>query len=95
MTLILLSIVVILQVFDFASTAYALRTQTAAEGNPLLRRLMDWIGVIPTLLLTKVLAAALAVYLWKINSSFWLIVLAVAYTVIVINNLWLIYKKKN
>lgn len=95
MTLLLLSIVIVQQVLDLLSTEYALRRGLAAEGNPLLRRLMGTLGIIPTLLLTKGLTIGLAVYLWWVDSPLWLSILAIGYSVVVLNNLRLISSKKN
>ena len=95
MNFILLCLIVVQQVLDLLSTEYALRKGLAAEGNPVLRRLMDSLGIIPTLLLTKGLTVGLAYYLWAIGSTFWLSILAIGYSVVVLNNLWLIFSKKN
>ena len=91
----LLCLIVIQQLLDLLSTEYALRRGLAAEGNPVLRRLMDSLGVIPTLLLTKLLTTGLACYLWAVGSVFWLSVVAIGYSVVILNNLWLISSKKN
>lgn len=82
----LLLTVVLLQVCDFATTAYGLGKGKATEANPLLAKLMDSIGVWPTLVLTKGLVAGLAVYLWTLGSLPWLIILAIAYAATVLNN---------
>jgi hypothetical protein len=82
--------VIVLQVFDFATTAYALQTRSAIEANPLMARLMDWIGVIPALILTKGTVIGLAIFLWRIDNMFWLGVLLIAYAVVGLNNLRLI-----
>lgn len=86
----LLLAVTALQLVDFATTAFALRTRRAAEANPLMARIMKRIGVIPALIITKGTVVALAIFLWSIDSLLWLVILAVAYAVVTFNNLRLI-----
>ena len=95
MNFILLCLIVVQQVLDLLSTEYALRRGLAAEGNPVLRRLMDSLGIIPTLLLTKLLTTGLACYLWAICSTLWLSILAIGYSIVLLNNLLLIFSNKN
>lgn len=86
----LLISVIALQLLDFATTAFALRTKRAAEANPLMARIMKKIGVIPALIVTKGTVVALAIFLWRIDNLIWLVILSVAYAVVTFNNLRLI-----
>jgi hypothetical protein len=81
----------LLNLLDMATTVKALKRPGAVEGNPIMRKLMDLVGVVPALLLFK---AALIAGLWcwpAPELAQW--VLMVIYVVIVINNLRVIRKQ--
>lgn len=52
---------IVLQVLDGVSTFEALKRAQAMEGNRLARELMARLGVIPTLLILKILGVALTI----------------------------------
>ena len=52
---IILVIFIILQIGDIITTIKALKTHTNVESNPIIKFIMGKIGIIPTLLLTKII----------------------------------------
>jgi hypothetical protein len=85
---VLLAIVIIQQALDVWTTKVALGTGRAREANGPLRRLMDKIGIMPTLLGTKALFGAL-VALTVQDTVVWYVVLGLIialYTWVLFNN---------
>ena len=85
---VLLAIVIIQQALDVWTTKVALGTGRAREANGPLRRLMDKIGIMPTLLGTKTLFGAL-VALTVQDTVVWYVVLGLIialYTWVLFNN---------
>ncbi|MCD5326775.1 DUF5658 family protein [Chromobacterium piscinae] len=80
----LMIIVAIQQLLDVASTCYALRSGIGREANGWLAYLMNYIGVLPTLLLTKL--ALLAACWWLRPPWPGYVVLVAIYTAVLINN---------
>ncbi|MBM2883896.1 hypothetical protein JFK97_05790 [Chromobacterium phragmitis] len=80
----LIIIVAIQQVLDIASTWYALRTGIGREANSWLARVMERVGFLPALLLTKL--ALLAACWWLRPPWQAYAVLAAMYTAVLINN---------
>jgi len=81
----------LLNLLDMATTVKALKRPGAAEANPIMRKLMDRIGVVPALLLFKTALIAGLWYWPAPELAQW--VLMVIYVVIVINNLRVIRKQ--
>ncbi|MEO4030682.1 DUF5658 family protein [Chromobacterium vaccinii] len=80
----LMFIVAIQQLLDIASTWYALRTGIGHEANGWLARVMNNVGVLPALLLTKM--ALLAACWWLRPPWPAYAILAAIYTAVLINN---------
>ena len=83
---------VALQVGDIVSTTLALQKSNVVEGNPIVRWIMDRVGIIPALILSKLVVIGLfgvavylspyAVYLMGLMSLF--------YVWVVVNNIKII-----
>lgn len=88
-----LYLLILLQVADIVTTIIALQGP-AHESNPVLKKLMDKIGVLPALLIVKGLAIAFFWYFQAMipQAVFWL--LCAFYVYIVYNNLMTIRKGK-
>lgn len=81
----------ILQLLDYISTIRAFDSGHAVEGNPLMKKLMDKIGTVPTIVLTKSILILLFPIYYKIfGENDYLIValftLCVFYSAVVFNN---------
>lgn len=65
MDYIIFSLFLLTQILDVVSTILALKRPNVVEKNPLLRWLMEKIGIVPALILTKVVAVLIlaAIYL--------------------------------
>jgi hypothetical protein len=75
-----------LQVLDLATTLLCLRTGKAREANPILVKLFELVGVVPSLLLVK--GALIAILIWTAPQTpqpfLW--VLVIGYVWVVYNN---------
>lgn len=85
---------IVLQCLDVHSTNEALKLMNVVEANPVARWFMDKLGILPALLITKILVITLVstacLYSYKENAE-WkmvlvLLVLQVLYTVAVVKN---------
>lgn len=81
----LLATLILLQIGDFITTKKGMEIGLR-EVNPLLRRLMDKVGVVPALLLAKSLAVIGGVVLWYLQQEIVIGALIVFYLYVVINN---------
>jgi len=86
--------IIVLQVADALSTVYFLDRTDLIEANPVLAKLFDLFGHIPTLLLLKGAFAA-AIWYWQDLFAYWaLVAVAAGYVAVVANNVRLIRKHK-
>lgn len=81
-----LYLLILLQVADIITTIIALNGP-AHEANPLLKKLMDAIGVVPALMLIKVIMLSFIGYYQAMLPVEVLWALCVFYVLIVVNNL--------
>ena len=65
MDYIIFSLFIITQILDVVSTTLALKKPNVAESNKLMKWLMDRVGIVPALVLSKVVAVLIvaAIYL--------------------------------
>lgn len=87
--IIICAVFVALQIGDIISTTLALQKSNVVEGNPIVRWIMDRVGILPALVLSKVVVIVLfgvavylspyAVYLMGLMSLF--------YVWVVVNNI--------
>ena len=85
---VLIAVIAVQQALDVWTTITALNTGRAREANGPLRRLMDRIGVLPTLLSTKLVFGALVVFTVQ-ATLVWYVVLGciiALYTWVLFNN---------
>jgi len=73
------------QIGDFVTTYSALK-MGGSEGNPVVRKLMDTIGVVPTMLLFKMLSVALVYYGAHIMGADILMLIVVFYVGVIVWN---------
>lgn len=86
-----LYLLIALQVADIVTTIIALRGK-ATESNPVLKKLMDAIGVVPALLLMKGVAIAFFLYVQNAVPVGILWVLCAFYIWVIVNNVKVIRK---
>lgn len=91
-SLCLFGIFFLLQVVDIVTTTLALKTGRAREANPFIRAVMDKLGVIPALVLLKVLMLAPVGYLWVLAPLWLQTTLNLIYLYVVLNNINVILK---
>jgi len=91
-TAFLFVLLVLLQVGDVISTKLALMRPNVIEGNPILARLFDKFGVMPTLLVSKACTIGLLYYFLPSIHDWVLTVLAGFYTWVVWHNITKIQK---
>ena len=82
-----------LQAYDFYSTNEVLRKRTGYEKNPLLRLLMDRVGVVGTLLVKTAASIAAGAYLYLHNEVEILAVLVAFYVYFMYQNYKVLNKK--
>jgi Domain of unknown function (DUF5658) len=88
-------LLLLLQVSDVGTTAYALKRGIGAEGNPVVAKLIKAMGIIPGLLMVKALLLGPVIYIaYTRDYTQALIVLVVIYAAVVINNVVVIRKLK-
>lgn len=78
---------VILQGLDYASTRKALTSGRGYEKNPILRPVIEAIGLDPALILKTVLAGVVGLWLFHSDALWGLVALDAFYFAVVINNL--------
>ena len=89
----LIYLLLALQVADLATTLYVLRKGTGAEGNPLMRKLMDFFGPELGLALPKILFA-MSIWTFRATTPAWAFaLLCMLYLVIVANNMKFVLRK--
>ena len=81
---------IILQVLDLLTTVVALRNPRLAEGNGLLKPLFERFGVLPALVVIKLLAVGWLLYFQDLIPQWTLVVLLLGYCWVVFNNVKLI-----
>ena len=93
MDLVLLYVLTALQLGDIWTTQYALRNIKAAkEANPVVRKLMDKLGILGGLLVLKV---PFIVLIWTSTLPMWLMLGLIAfYGYVVVNNTRIILKHR-
>ena len=93
MALVLLCVLTALQLGDIWTTQYALRNIKAAkEANPVVRKLMDKLGILGGLLVLKV---PFIVLIWTSTLPMWLMLGLIAfYGYVVVNNTRIILKHR-
>ena len=93
MALVLLYVLTALQLGDIWTTQYALRNIKAAkEANPVVRKLMDKLGILGGLLVLKV---PFIVLIWTSTLPMWLMLGLIAfYGYVVVNNTRIILKHR-
>lgn len=79
-------LICILQVLDVVTTLYCLRKGIGTEANPVMRKLMDAVGVKPALLGMKALVIGVTALSMTTTDTTSLWVLAAISAVVVINN---------
>ena len=85
-------IFVVLQVLDVISTHLALKRPGIVEKNPVMRRLMDAIGILPAMIAVKAVTILIVagVFLFipalRIGAAIGLGIASVFYVVVVVNN---------
>lgn len=88
LTNILLGLFIVLQLLDIYTTNKALKTGKASEKNPLMKVLMGKLGIIPAMVIPKVIVIGLALYF--VEDTFeWRLILglfSVAFVFVVWNN---------
>jgi uncharacterized protein YacL len=86
----LLIIFTLLQIADIWTTYLNLERPDRAESNPFLKAIMDKIGIIPTLLLSKITVIFLFIFAYLFADSIYLTIalacLCVFYAVVVFKN---------
>ena len=82
-----LTVAVLLQLADFASTWRAIRWRGGREINPVVRWLMSRLGFAAGLTLAKVIGALLALWFWHDGAETELWVFSALYALVVVNNL--------
>jgi uncharacterized membrane protein YiaA len=86
---ILLAIIIILQILDAYTTWKNLQREDRAEGNALIKTLMDKIGILPALVVVKaVMVAVLAAAILTYPSIY----LTVSMGVIIIGYTYIVYR---
>ena len=88
MSFFLFILLVILQIVDSALTIQALKNPKLKESNVFLKKIMDKIGVVPTLVLTKVGALSIIYYYLPVMPLAALVGLVVLYFVVILNNIY-------
>ena len=93
MDLVLLYVLTALQLGDIWTTQYALRNiKVAKEANPVVRKLMDKLGILGGLLVLKV---PFIVLIWTSTLPMWLMLGLIAfYGYVVVNNARIILKHR-
>ena len=93
MALVLLYVLTPLQLGDIWTTQYALRNiKVAKEANPVVRKLMDKLGILGGLLVLKV---PFIVLIWTSTLPMWLMLGLIAfYGYVVVNNTRIILKHR-
>ena len=93
MALVLLYVLTALQLGDIWTTQYALRNiKVAKEANPVVRKLMDKLGILGGLLVLKV---PFIVLIWTSTLPMWLMLGLIAfYGYVVVNNTRIILKHR-
>ena len=93
MALVLLCVLTALQLGDIWTTQYALRNiKVAKEANPVVRKLMDKLGILGGLLVLKV---PFIVLIWTSTLPMWLMLGLIAfYGYVVVNNTRIILKHR-
>lgn len=93
MDLVLLYVLTALQLGDIWTTQYALRNiKVAKEANPVVRKLMDKLGILGGLLVLKV---PFIVLIWTSTLPMWLMLGLIAfYGYVVVNNTRIILKHR-
>ena len=82
--IILLIAIILLQIADLWTT-WKVLNEGGNEKNPVMVFLMDWIGVLPSLVLTKAFAMTLCVVIYLVQ-PYLLIPLIIFYGVVVVKN---------
>lgn len=93
MALVLFYVLTVLQLGDIWTTQYALRNiKVAKEANPVVRKLMDKLGILGGLLVLKV---PFIVLIWTSTLPMWLMLGLIAfYGYVVVNNTRIILKHR-
>lgn len=86
-----LYLLIALQVADLVTTVLALRGK-AVKSNPIVKKVMDLIGVVPALLLLKGIVIALFIYYQDSLQVEIVWILCLVYVAVVINNIQVIRK---
>lgn len=83
-------IFVILQIADICTTQRALKSSNAVERNPIVRAVMNKIGIIQALVCIKIIVVAVIINIVVFFPSIYLIGVLIAlnifYTIVVFNN---------
>lgn len=74
-----------LQVADGLTTYLALK-KGAAEGNPIMRKLFEKIGMVPALIITKGALMAIVWHWRDVLGALWLAVFCAVYLAVAVNN---------
>lgn len=82
---------IVLQLLDGYTTIKIL-SSGGTELNPLIRKLIDSIGIAKGIILVKILAVVLGYLLLTMGQTSPLIFLAILYSLVVANNLYNLYK---
>lgn len=87
-------LLLVLQVLDALTTLYVLRKGTGVEGNPFMRKLMEFFGPELGMLLPKIVFAG-AIWTFRDTTPAWAFAaLCVFYVAIVLNNMRFVLRAK-
>jgi len=81
----LIGIFTVLQILDIWTTYTVITKCNGVEQNPIMDKIISWLGLLPALIVTKIIAVCLVIYISTVYPLL-LIAFVVLYTVVIIHN---------
>lgn len=86
LNLLLLVLIFALQVFDFYSTRKAIKSGTAVEANPIMKKMMSWFGINAALAIKTGFTCSIVGLLYCVEATIQLALIALIYAVFMYSN---------